>query len=151
MFSAVRRIAALLLSIALASATLCGCISEARRHLDRARILFDKRDLKAAKLELQGAIQADPNMLDAHKLLARVDEYLGDQQEAASEYEIASQLDPADAKLRNKARFYKQQLEQQFEPTGEGDPQGRAAANGPTHISGLTTGRSSQTAPSHTS
>ena len=139
MFSGTRRTAALLLLIALASAALCGCISEARRHLDKARILFDKRDLKAAKLELQGAIQADPNMLDAHKLLARVDEYLGDQQEAASEYAIASQLDPADAKLRNKARFYKQQLEQQFEPTGEGDPQGRAGENAPIHAARLIT------------
>jgi Tfp pilus assembly protein PilF len=98
--------------------TLSGCISESRRHLDRGRILFERRDLKGARLELREAIKARPDLLEAHKLLARVDEYLGDQQDAALEYEAASKLDPSDPKLRYKARFYRQQVERRLEPSG---------------------------------
>jgi Tfp pilus assembly protein PilF len=84
-----------------------GCLSESKRHFDRGRILFERRDLKGARLELTQAIKADPDLLEAHKLLARVDEYLGDQQDAAVEYEAAARLDPGDPRLRNKARFYR--------------------------------------------
>jgi Tfp pilus assembly protein PilF len=99
------------IALVLAGATLAGCLSESKRHLDRARILFDRRDLKGARHELTQALEADPDLLEAHKLLARVDEYLGDQQDAALEYEAAARLDPGDARLRNKARFYRQQLD----------------------------------------
>ena len=117
----------------LTAATLCGCISEAKGHLDRARILFDRRDLKAARLELTAALKADPGMLEARKLLARVDEYLGDQQDAALQYEAAARLDPADARLRNKARFYRQQVEHRSEPSGkvESLPGGGFSVNAP--------------------
>ncbi len=98
------------LLVVLGAAMLAGCISEPRRHLDRARILFERRDLKGARLELNQAIKADPDLLEAHKLLARVDEYLGDQQDAALEYETAARLDPADPRLRNKSRFYQRKL-----------------------------------------
>jgi tetratricopeptide (TPR) repeat protein len=110
-------IAAVMLSIAAA-----GCLSNSRRHLDRARILFERRDLKGARLELNQAIKADPDMAEAHKLLARVDEYLGDQQDAALEYEAAARLDPADPRVRNKARFYRHQLEHPNEPSGRAGP-----------------------------
>jgi tetratricopeptide (TPR) repeat protein len=118
-----RRIAILLLLIGLAApAILSGCISEPKRHFDRARILFDRRDLKGAKLELKKAIAADPEMLEAHKLLARVDEYLGDSPGAAAEYETAARLDPADPKLRYKARFYRDKVEHRSAPAGRADP-----------------------------
>src|SRR5271166_216158 len=94
------RIAAALLGIGISALTLSGCIPESKGHFDRGRILFERRDLKGARLELTQALKADPDMLEAHKLLARVDEYLGDQQDAALEYETAARLDPADAKLR---------------------------------------------------
>jgi len=97
-------------------------MSESKGHLDRARILFDRRDLKGARLQLTAALRADPEMLEAHKLLARVDEYLGDQQDAALEYEAAARLDPTDPKLRNKARFYRQQVEHRSEPSGTAEP-----------------------------
>ncbi len=115
------------IALALAGAALAGCLSESKRHLDRARILFDRRDLKGARLELTQALKADPDLLEAHKLLARVDEYLGDQQDAALEYEAAARLDPADARLRNKARFYRQQLDRREHSS----PAGPAPA--PTH------------------
>jgi tetratricopeptide (TPR) repeat protein len=104
------------IALAMAGATLAGCLSESKRHLDRARILFDRRDLKGARLELTQALKDDPDLLEAHKLLARVDEYLGDQQDAALEYEAAARLDPADPRLRNKARFYRRQLDRMEHP-----------------------------------
>jgi hypothetical protein len=116
------RIALAIILSGLTAAMLCGCISESKRHLDRARILFDRRDLKDARLELTAALKADSGMLEAHKLLARVDEYLGDQQDAALEYEAAARLDPADPKLRYKARFYRQEVEHRSEPAGKTDP-----------------------------
>jgi tetratricopeptide (TPR) repeat protein len=120
--SAASRVAALCLAIGLFVAAFSGCITESKRHFDRARILFERRDLKDAKLELLQAVKADPDMLEAHKLLARVDEYLGDQQDAALEYETAARLDPADAKLRYKARFYRQKVQGRLEPSGRADP-----------------------------
>jgi tetratricopeptide (TPR) repeat protein len=100
----------LLIVLPIAAAALCGCISAPKRHLERGRILFERRDLKGARIELNKAIKADPDLLQAHILLARVDEYLGDQHDAAVEYETAARLDPADPRLRNKARFYRRQL-----------------------------------------
>ncbi len=119
-----RRLIGLSVASALAGALLAGCLSESKRHLERARILFDRRDLKGAKLELTQAVRDDPDMVEAHKLLARVDEYLGDQQDAALEYEAASRLDPADPRLRNKARFYRQHLDR----TKPGEPAGPTPA-----------------------
>ena len=104
--------AALLIAVAaIAGAGLGGCMSKAKRHLYAAEDLFEKRDLKGAKLELLEAIKADPDLLDAHKSLAHVDEYLGDEEGAAREYEAASRLDPTDTKLLNKARYYRQMRE----------------------------------------
>jgi len=103
--------ARLILVAAIAAAGLAGCMSKAKRHLYAAEDLFEKRDLKGAKLELREAIKDDPDLLDAHKSLAHVDEYLGDEDGAAREYEIASRLDPADTKLLNKARYYRQMRE----------------------------------------
>jgi Tfp pilus assembly protein PilF len=110
------------MATALLAAALSGCISESKRHFDRGRILFERRDLKGAKVELNQAIKADPDLLEAHKLLARVDEYLGDQQDAALEYEAAARLDPADPRLRNKARFYRNQLDHPAEPSSSAAP-----------------------------
>jgi Tfp pilus assembly protein PilF len=106
-----RRAALLIAVAAIAAAGLGGCMSKAKRHLYAAEDLFEKRDLKGAKLELREAIKDDPGLLDAHKALAHVDEYLGDEEGAAREYEIASRLDPADVKLLNKARYYRQMRE----------------------------------------
>ena len=126
-----RRIAAALIGIGISALTLSGCIPESKGHFDRGRILFERRDLKGARLELTQALKADPDMLEAHKLLARVDEYLGDQQDAALEYEAAARLDPTDAKLRYKARFYRQKVQGRQEPSGRADP-----ASGPAHAHG---------------
>ncbi|HKD69021.1 MAG TPA: hypothetical protein VKB84_19410 [Candidatus Binataceae bacterium] len=117
-----RRLAPALIAAAMLGAALTGCLSESKRHLDRARILFERRDLRGAKVELNQAIKADPDMLEAHKLMARVDEYLGDQQDAALEYEAAARLDPADPRLRNKARFYRRQLDRPAEPSSQAGP-----------------------------
>jgi tetratricopeptide (TPR) repeat protein len=99
---------ALILPVLLAMPLLNGCQSEGKKHLYKAEDLFEKRDLDGAKKELELSIKADPNDVDAHKSLAHIDEALGDQEEAAKEYMKASELDPADQKILEKARLYKQ-------------------------------------------
>jgi tetratricopeptide (TPR) repeat protein len=104
------------------SLTLDGCMSKAKRHLYAAEDLFEKQDLKGARSELEAAIQEDPNLLDAHKSLAHIDERLGDEEAAAREYDAASRLDPADSKLLAKARYYRllKQMEDSIdEATGD--------------------------------
>jgi tetratricopeptide (TPR) repeat protein len=88
--------------------TLAGCMSKAKRHLYNAEDLFEKRDLKGAQAELQEAIKDDPNLVDAHKSLAHIDEALGDEEGAGEEYDAASRLDPTDNKSLAKARYYRQ-------------------------------------------
>ena len=85
-----------------------GCQSETKKHLYAAEDLFEKRDLQGAQKELLLSIQADPKNVDAHKSLAHIDEFLGDQEGAAKEYALASELDPSDQKIMEKARFYRQ-------------------------------------------
>jgi Tfp pilus assembly protein PilF len=94
--------------VLLAIPVVSGCQTEAKKHLYKAEDLFEKRDLDGAKKELELSIKADPNDLDAHKSLAHIDEALGDQEGAAREYMAASALDPADQKLLDKTRLYKQ-------------------------------------------
>jgi Tfp pilus assembly protein PilF len=98
---------ALIIPILFAIPLLGGCQSESKKHLFKAEDLFEKRDLEGAQKELQLAIQADPNNVDAHKSLAHIDEFLGDQDGAAKEYEAASALDPSDQKIMQKARMYR--------------------------------------------
>ncbi len=99
--------AALLALLALTiTPMLAGCMSKARQHLYTAEDLFEKRDLQGAKRELEEAVKLDPSLTDAHKSLAHVDEYVGDTEGAGHEYDIASQQDPTDQKLMNKARYY---------------------------------------------
>jgi tetratricopeptide (TPR) repeat protein len=98
---------ALIIPILFAIPLLGGCQSESKKHLYKAEDLFEKRDLEGAQKELQLAIQADPNNVDAHKSLAHIDEFLGDQDGAAKEYEAASALDPSDQKIMQKARMYR--------------------------------------------
>jgi len=98
---------ALIIPILLSIPLISGCQSESKKHLYKAEDLFEKRDLEGAQKELQLAIQADPNNVDAHKSLAHIDEFLGDQQGAAQEYEKASELDPSDQKIMQKARMYR--------------------------------------------
>ncbi|MGO9604814.1 MAG: tetratricopeptide repeat protein [Candidatus Binataceae bacterium] len=98
---------ALIISMLFVVPLLSGCQSESKKHLYKAEDLFEKRDLEGAQKELQLAIQADPNNLDAHKSLAHIDEFLGDQEGAAREYEAASALDPTDEKMLQKARMYR--------------------------------------------
>jgi len=98
---------ALVLPILLAIGLVSGCQSDAKKHLYKAEDLFEKRDLEGAKKELQLSIKADPNDADAHKSLAHIDEALGDEEGAGREYEAASELDPTDQKLLDKARLYK--------------------------------------------
>jgi tetratricopeptide (TPR) repeat protein len=117
-----RKIGAALIGIGLFGLTALACVPESKGHLERGRILFERRDLKGARTELRQALKADPSMLEAHKLLARVDEYLGDQQDAAVEYEAAARLAPDDPKLRYKVRFYRQKLQGRQEPSGRAEP-----------------------------
>ncbi len=98
---------ALILPVLLAVPFVQGCQSETKRHLYKAEDLFEKRELEGAKKELELSLRADPNNLDAHKSLAHIDEFLGDEDGAAREYEAASTLDPADQKMLAKARYYK--------------------------------------------
>ncbi len=109
---------ALLVPVLLAIPLVSGCQSESKKHLYAAEDLFEKRDLDGAKKELELAIQADPNNLDAHKSLAHIDEALGDQEGAAKEYMAASALDPTDQKLLDQARLYKQ-LEDMANSSGQ--------------------------------
>jgi tetratricopeptide (TPR) repeat protein len=87
--------------------TTAGCQSSAKKHLYTAEDLFEKRDLKGAQAELREAVKEDPNLTDAHNSLARVDEYLGDTDEAGKEFMIASQQDPTNQKTMAKARYYR--------------------------------------------
>ena len=98
----------LLLPLLMAIPLVSGCQSEAKKHLYKAEDLFEKRDLDGAKKELEISIKLDDTSLDAHNSLAHIDEALGDQEGAAREYQKASELDPADQKLLEKARLYKQ-------------------------------------------
>ena len=98
----------LLLPLLIAIPLVSGCQSEAKKHLYKAEDLFEKRDLDGAKKELEISIKLDDTSLDAHNSLAHIDEALGDQEGAAREYQKASELDPADQKLLEKARLYKQ-------------------------------------------
>ncbi len=113
MRSGIPRLAGLLLLSLLP--LVAGCQSSAKKHLYKAEDLFEKRDLKGAQAELRESIKEDPSLLDAHKSLAHIDEYLGDFDEAAKEYQTASTLDPTDQKLLAKARYYRyvQQLGKQ--------------------------------------
>jgi len=108
----------LLVPVLLAIPLVSGCQSESKKHLYAAEDLFEKRDLDGAKKELELAIQADPNNLDAHKSLAHIDEALGDEDGAAKEYMAASALDPTDQKLLDQARLYKQ-LEDMANSSGQ--------------------------------
>jgi tetratricopeptide (TPR) repeat protein len=99
---------ALVLPVLLAIPLVSGCQSEAKKHLYKAEDLFEKRDFDGAKRELDLSIKDDPTSLDAHKSLATVDHLLGDEEGAGKEYEKASELDPTDQKLLDKARLYKQ-------------------------------------------
>jgi tetratricopeptide (TPR) repeat protein len=96
-----------LISLA-APLTLAGCMSKAKKHLYAAEDLFEKHDLAGAKAELEEAVKEDPDLLDAHKSLAHIDEALGDDDGAAQEYDAASRLDPTDTKTLAKARYYHQ-------------------------------------------
>jgi tetratricopeptide (TPR) repeat protein len=99
---------ALILPVLLAIPLVSGCQSEAKKHLYKAEDLFEKRDFDGAKRELDLSIKDDPTSLDAHKSLATVDHLLGDEEGASKEYQKASELDPTDQKLLEKARLYKQ-------------------------------------------
>ncbi|HEV3112256.1 MAG TPA: hypothetical protein VGY99_17355 [Candidatus Binataceae bacterium] len=131
--AAITRPAQRIIAVALLGAALAGCLSPSKRHFDRARILFERRDLRGAKVELVQAIEADPDLLEAHKLLARVDEYLGDQQDAALEYEAAARLDPTDPRVRNKARFYRRQLDRRMDHSGDSGPMPAPSPAAQTH------------------
>jgi len=114
-----RVLALALLAIVFAAA---GC-SPAKRHYNNAEDLLgkfqggdhDMKLVKQAQDELREAVKADPNLLDAHKSLANVDEVLHDYDEAGKEYMAASALDPTDQKTRGKASYYRhlQQLTKQ--------------------------------------
>jgi len=85
-----------------------GCKSEAQRHFDKAVDYYDNKNWKNAQAEFEQAVKADPNMLDAHKALAQLDEFFSDEEGAAREYDAASRIDPTDQKLMSKARYYHQ-------------------------------------------
>jgi tetratricopeptide (TPR) repeat protein len=88
--------------------TLGGCMSKAKRHLYTAEDLFEKGDLKGAKVELEESVRLDPDLADAHKSLAVIAEKLGDQEEAGREYDAVSRLDPEDKSAMGKARYFRQ-------------------------------------------
>jgi len=99
-----------------------GC-SPAKKHYNKAEDLLakfqggdhDMNLVKQAQDELREAIKADPNLLDAHRSLANVDEVLHDYDDAGKEYMAASALDPTDQRIRGKASYYRhlQQLTKQ--------------------------------------
>lgn len=100
--------AALLSALCLAvPLMLGGCKSEAQRHFDNAVDFYDKKQWKNAQGEFEQAAKLDPKMLDAHKALAQLDEFFGDEDGAAREYDAAAMLDPTDQKLMGKARYYR--------------------------------------------
>jgi len=100
--------AALLPALILAVATMLGgCKSAAQRHFDTAVDFYDKKDWKHAQAEFEQAAKLDPKMLDAHKALAQLDDFFGDEEGASREYIAASMLDPTDQKLMGKAQYYR--------------------------------------------
>lgn len=114
-----RALALALLALVVGAA---GC-SPAKKHYNKAEDLLGKFQagdhdmnlVKEAQSELREAVKADPNLTDAHKSLANVDEVLHDYDEAGAEYMAASALDPTDQRLRGKASYYRhlQQLTKQ--------------------------------------
>ncbi|HUA33809.1 MAG TPA: hypothetical protein VMA09_09415 [Candidatus Binataceae bacterium] len=67
--------------------------------------------LEQARTELQGAVKEDPKNLDGWKLLSQIDEVLGHSEDAAKDFDAASELDPTDQKLMAKARYYHNLME----------------------------------------
>lgn len=106
-----RALAFALLALVIGTA---GC-SPAKRHYNKAEDLLakfqagdhDMNLVKQAQTELREAVKADPNLLDAHRSLANVDEVLHDYDEAGQEYMAASALDPTDQRMRGKAAYYR--------------------------------------------
>jgi tetratricopeptide (TPR) repeat protein len=126
----------LALTLIAAPFALGGCMSKAKKDLIAANDLAKNglsaqhggdaasalNDFKGAQAQLQQAIKEDPDLLDAHKLLAQVDEVLGDEDGAGQEYDNVSRLDPTDSRALGKARYYRQlkQTENSIdEATGE--------------------------------
>ncbi|HUO05717.1 MAG TPA: hypothetical protein VMU16_11030 [Candidatus Binataceae bacterium] len=98
----------LLIPMLLAVPLAGGCQSESKQHLYAADDLAKKQDYEGARKELELAIQADPNNLEAHDSLAHIAEVLGDQELAGKEFDRASELDPTDQHLMDEARRYRQ-------------------------------------------
>jgi tetratricopeptide (TPR) repeat protein len=104
-----------ILSLAL---VLGGCMSKSDKLVydanDKAKKALesspDVREqlLEQARTELQEAVKEDPKNLNGWKLLAQIDDVLGHEEDAAKDYDSASELDPTDQKLLAKARYYKQ-------------------------------------------
>ncbi len=68
----------------------------------REKLIIDARG------KLDQAVKLDPKNLNGWKLLAQIDEVLGNDDDAGHDYDEASMLDPTDQKLMAKARAYKQ-------------------------------------------
>jgi hypothetical protein len=117
-----RGLSLLALTLIAAPFALGGCMSKAKKDLIAANDLAKSglsaqhggdaasalNDFKGAQAQLQQAIKEDPDLLDAHKLLAQVDEVLGDEDGAGQEYDNVSRLDPTDTRALGKARYYRQ-------------------------------------------
>ncbi len=67
----------------------------------REKLLIDARG------KLAEAVRLDPKNLNGWKLLAQIDEVLGNDDDAGHDFDQASMLDPTDQKMLAKARYYR--------------------------------------------
>lgn len=96
-----RTLAYMIVVLALAvAATACGPRTPAER-VEQAKVLIDKGQLPAARIELANALQENANLLEARWLMAQVAVDLGDGATAEKEIRRAVELglDPAQAQL----------------------------------------------------
>jgi len=92
MASPFRAAAPLLAAIAIALSVVgCGGSTPAE-HVEQAKALLAQENLKAATIELNNALQQDPNLLEARVMMGRLSLDLGDGARAEKEYRRAVEL-----------------------------------------------------------
>ena len=75
-------------------------------HFDKARALIEKGSFKSAELELENAIQIDPNYVDAHILLGDIYLKLKYLKDAYKAYSTATRIEPKNVEAKLKLAFF---------------------------------------------
>lgn len=102
-----------LLGLLVAGALLAGCNAfdqDPQAHLQQARAYLAEADLRAAVIELKNALQADPNIPGAHRMLGEIYLLLGDS--AGAERELIRAIELGDSSNEVQLRLIQALLQQ---------------------------------------